>query len=137
MVKLQFINEKIKNINFKMETIIDEYINNYNLLPFGKNLFECEIGSLGFFKDNSNDIIIFEIFINIENRRKGFCKNLINHLINKCKENKCKLLIVSVISKPLYNFLYSFKNDEGRFLLNKRGFHFHYFTNSKKNKIKS
>lgn len=114
-----------------MDLIIDEYINNFNLFPLGKNSFECEIGSLTFLKDETNNIIIYEIFVKQEKRRKGHCRNLIIHSINKCKEFKCKLLIISVISKPLYKFLKEFKNEEGRFMLKTIGFEFCFFKKKK------
>lgn len=112
-----------------MQTIIDSYMNNYTSFPKGKFSFDCQIGTLTFIRDNSDDIIIFEIFIKLEDRRKGHCKNLILYLISECKKNNTTLRIVSVISKHLYNFLITFRCKEGKFKLDKMGFRFISFQN--------
>ena len=113
-----------------MEQIIDRYINNYEDLPMGKNSYNCEFGTLTFIKDFSNRIILFEIYINEQYRRCGICRNLILYCITICQKNKKIFLIISVLSRILYDFLISFKCDCGRFILTKEGFLFN------KNKLK-
>lgn len=107
-----------------MQDIIDTYINNYDEIPNGKNSYECEVGNLTFIKDSTDRIILFEIYINAENRRQGICKNLIITCIIRSIQVKRKFMIVSVISKILYNFLLNFRCNYGNFILTDEGFLF-------------
>ena len=109
-----------------MQKIIDTYINKYNELNMYKNSYECDFGSLTFIKDKSERIILYEIYIKEEYRRSGICRNLIIYCIISCKQNKKKFIIISVISKILYNFLISFKCIYGKFNLTNEGFLFKY-----------
>ena len=86
-----------------MISIFNEYIENYDNYENGKVSLECEIGCITFIKkrNNFNTIIIFEIFIKEEYRNQGYCKKFLNYII----ERNHNILIVSILSKILYEFL--------------------------------
>jgi hypothetical protein len=99
-----------------MNSIFDEYINNYDNYNNGKVNFECSVGVLTFIKkrNNINTIIIFEIFINEEYRNMGYCKKFLDYVIKK----NHNILIISVLSKILYEYL----DRHSSFILVKDGF---------------
>jgi hypothetical protein len=113
----------------KFIEIIDTFLLNYSNNNNGTHSFECEYGEIIFFKNGKNmknikeDIIIIHgIYIKPEYRNKGFCKSILNDLIDKCS-NKFKYLCVqSVVSKILYEYLLRFEYKNKKFILKKDGF---------------
>lgn len=102
--------------------IIDTYILNYHSYQTDKVEFECDYGELVFNKDSSDVLTLSSIFINPRYRRNGFCKNIIHYLIEKSKNRFEYLLIESVVSKILYDYLLRFKYNDKKFKLNDYGF---------------
>ena len=106
----------------QFKEIIDAYIENYNSFEKGKVNFDCDYGELIFFKDNSNILILFGIYIFPQYRNKGLCRDILYYLIDQCT-NKFKYFCVqSVISKILYNYLLRFKYKNKKFKNTKSGF---------------
>ena len=102
--------------------LINIYLSNYSTYKNGKVLFECEYGELIFLKNNSNNLILFGIYINPEYRQKGLCRDILYYLIDTSL-NKFKFLCVqSVLSKILYEYLIRFKYNDKRFKIKKQGF---------------
>ncbi len=78
--------------------------------------FECNNGELIFYKNNSNTLTLFGIYINPEFRRQGFCKNILNYLIDSAIKHRFKYFCVqSVLSKILYEYLLRFTYKNNRF----------------------
>lgn len=125
------INKKF--IDFK--EIVDDYLDGnflyeHNILTNDKNLlyklcYDCEYGSIEFVnnnkKSNKKIIIIHEIYIKNEYRNQGYCKNFIKYLIDKSNDKTC-IIIQSVISKILYDFLLRFEYQDRKFIIKKEGF---------------
>ena len=63
--------------------IIDTYLLNHDTYENGKVEFDCEYGELIFFKGNPNMLTLFGIYIFPEHRDKGFCRNILQYLIDK------------------------------------------------------
>lgn len=102
---------------------IDHYFLNYSTYENGKVVFDCEGGELIFFKDNSNMLIVFGIYISYEYRQKGFCRNILYYLIDSAKKYNFKYFCVqSVLSKILYEYLLRFEYNNKKFNLKKVGF---------------
>lgn len=119
----------------KFIEIIDTFLLNYSNYNNGTQSFECDYGEIIFLKNGKNmkhiknkkvkkedTIIIHGIYIKPEYRNKGFCKNILIHLIDKCCKNFQYLCIQSVISKILYEYLLRFEYNSKNFLLKKDGF---------------
>ena len=115
--------------------ISDDYLENFTLYKNNKNYnnynkicYNCEFGSIEFYhyfnKKSENKIIIHEIYVGEQYRNKGLCKNFIKYLIVKIPKEKI-LIIQSVLSKILYNFLLKFTFMGKKFLLEKEGFVFY------------
>jgi len=102
--------------------IIDTYFLDYNSYENGKVEFDCNYGELIFVKRNHNMLILFGIYINPEYREKGFCRNILYYLIEKSKGKFQYILIESVISKLLYEYLLRFKYNNEKFKLTRQGF---------------
>ena len=102
---------------------IDIYFSNYSTYEKGKVAFDCEGGELIFFKNNSNMLILFGIYISSEYRQKGFCRNILYYLIDSAKKYNFKYFCVqSVLSKILYEYLMRFKYKDKNFKLKNAGF---------------
>lgn len=108
----------------KFVEIIDTFLLNYSNYNDGKYELECEYGEIIFFKNNRKQdvIIIYGIYIKPEYRNKGFCKNILYHLIDKCSKNFQFLCVESVLSKILYDYLLRFEYKKTHFILKKDGF---------------
>ena len=106
----------------KFTEIIDTYLLNYDSYEKGKVEFDCDYGELIFFKENYNRLILFGIYIVPEYRKHGFCRSIIQYLIDKSKGQFKYILIESVISKVLYEYLLRFKYQDKKFKLVKEGF---------------
>ena len=93
---------------------IDNYLSNYSTYKKGNVEFEFNNGELIFYKNKSNTLTLFGIYINPEFRRQGFCKNILNYLIDSAIKHRFKYLCVqSVLSKILYEYLlrFTYKNN--------------------------
>lgn len=102
---------------------IDYYLSNYSTYENGKVAFDCNCGELIFYKENSNMLTLFGIYINQEHRQKGFCKNILHYLINSAKKYNFKTFgVQSVLSKILYEYLLRFEYNNKNFKLKKVGF---------------
>jgi hypothetical protein len=102
---------------------IDNYLSNHSTYEKGKVEFECEGGELIFYKNNSNVLTLFGIYISSEYRQKGFCRNILHYLIDNAKKYNFKYFRVqSVLSKILYEYLLRFEYKNKNFVLKKEGF---------------
>jgi hypothetical protein len=102
---------------------INTYLSNYSTYKKGKVGFECQCGELIFYKNDSNMLILFGIYINPDYREKGFCKNILCYLIDSAKKNNFKYFSVqSVLSKVLYEYLLRFRYNHKGFKLKNTGF---------------
>ena len=95
--------------------IIDTYFLNYDLYETGKVEFECDYGELIFFKGNRNMLTLFGIYIHPEYRQQGFCRNILHYLIEKSKGRFKYILVESVMSKILYEYLLRFRYKNRKF----------------------
>ena len=117
----------IQNTDFIFDNFF-EIVNHYlkNIYPNknnGKYSFECVYGSIEFHNlVKNNYIIVHEIYIKEIYRNRGLCKDFIKYLID-CSKNKYQIVIQSVFSKILYNFLLKFEYDDYKFILKKDGFY--------------
>lgn len=102
--------------------IIDAYISNYESFEEGKVCFECEYGELIFFKDNSNILTVFSIYIFPQYRQKGLCRDILHYLIDKSYDKFKYVCVESVMSKILYMYLLRFMYNNKKFKLVKSGF---------------
>jgi RimJ/RimL family protein N-acetyltransferase len=110
----------------KFVELMDEFLLNYSNYNDGKHEFDCEYGEIIFFKNSKKKdiIIVHGIYIYPEYRNKGFCKNILIHLIDKCSKTFQYLCIQSVISKILYEYLLRFKYKNKKFKKTLYGFVF-------------
>lgn len=116
--------------------IVDDYLNNIFLSTYKSNQFiqnlnnsvykfcyDCEYGSIEFVRDfnnlNKKKIIVHEIYIGYQYRNQGLCKEFIKYLIDKSYE-KNTIVIQSVLSKILYNFLLRFEHRGKKFIIKKK-----------------
>jgi hypothetical protein len=95
--------------------IIDTYILNYDLYENGKVEFECDYGELIFCKRNKNILTLFGIYIFPEYRKNGFCKNILQYLIDKGRYKFKYILVESVLSKIFYEYLLRFEYKNKKF----------------------
>ena len=102
--------------------IIDTYFLNYDLYETGKVEFDCNYGELIFFKGNSKILTLFGIYIFPEYRQKGFCRNILQYIIDKSEQKFKYVLVESVLSKVLYEYLLRFKYKNKKFKLINDGF---------------
>lgn len=106
----------------QFKEIIDTYLLNYELYEVGKVEFDCKYGELIFFKGNKNMLTLFGIYIFPEYRQKGFCRNILEYLIDKSTDKFKYVLVESVISKILYEYLLRFKYKNQKFKKSYEGF---------------
>ena len=106
----------------KFIEIIDTYFSNYDLYEKGKVEFDCDYGELIFFKENCDILILFSIYIRPGYREQGICRSILYYLIEKSKGRFKYILVESVISKILYEYLLRFKYENKKFKLIKEGF---------------
>lgn len=95
-----------------MNTLLDTYIANYHTYPKGKVTLECEKGEVIFWKEaRPNTLTVFGIYVHPAYQNQGLCSSFIKHLICVGKQTPwCnKVAVVSVLSKPLYEFLMRFQ----------------------------
>lgn len=103
--------------------LIDTYLLNYSSYKNGKVEFECDYGELIFYKTKSNSFILFGIYINPDYREKGFCRKILQYLIDCAEKNKFRSFYVqSVLSKVLYEYLLRFTYKNKGFHITNKGF---------------
>ena len=104
--------------------LIDTYLSNYSTYKNGKVDFECHYGELIFYKDNNNKrhVILFGIYINPDYREKGFCRKILQYIIDSSKDKFDYFCVQSVISKVLYEYLKRFSYKNKKFHLKSSGF---------------
>jgi hypothetical protein len=92
--------------------IIDTYFDNYETYKIGNTTFECEYGELIFYKEEPNIITLYGIYVIPEYRQQGFCRSIIQYIINKSEDRFTYFIIESVLSKILYDYLerFTYKN---------------------------
>ena len=108
-----------------METFIesiDTYLSNYSTYDNGKVVFDCNYGELIFFKRDRNILILFGICIFPEYRQQGFCRNILQYLIDKSVGKFKYVFVESVLSKVLYEYLLRFKYKNKKFKKITEGF---------------
>ena len=106
----------------EFKKIIDTYLLNYESYQKGKVEFDCDYGELIFLKDNRNMLTLFGIYIHPEYRKQGFCRSILQYLIDKSKCQFKYVLVESVMSKILYEYLLRFKYENRKFKLIREGF---------------
>ncbi len=106
----------------QFKEIINTYLLNYPLYENGKIIFECEYGELIFFKNNSEILTLFGIYINPQHRVKGLCRDILYYLIDNTSNKFKYICIESVLSKILYEYLLRFEYKNKHFKLIKTGF---------------
>lgn len=106
----------------QFKVIIDTYFENYSKFEKGKAEFECDYGELIFFKVNYEMLILHGIYIFPEHRNKGFCREIIHYIIDKCSDKFKYFCVQSVLSKILYNYLLRFEYKNKKFKNTKIGF---------------
>lgn len=106
----------------KFIEIIETYFLNYDQYENGKIEFDCDYGELIFIKENPNILTLFGIYINPEYRQHGFCRSILQYLIEKSEGRFKYVLVESVMSKILYEYLLRFKYNYKGFKLIKDGF---------------
>lgn len=105
--------------------LINTYLSNYSTYENGKVTFECDYGELIFYKDNNNKrhLILFGIYIVPDSREKGFCRKILQYLIDSGKNHSFDYFCVqSVLSKVLYEYLLRFTYKNKGFHLDNKGF---------------
>ena len=103
--------------------IIDTYLFNYSTYKNGKVTFECEYGELVFYKNNSKIVIVHGIYIFPEYRWQGYCKGILQYLIDSSSPKFEQICVQSVLSKILYAYLLRFEYKNKKFTLQKNGFY--------------
>jgi len=106
----------------KFKEMINTYLLNYPIYEKGKISFECEYGELIFFKNNSDILTLFGIYINPDYREKGLCRDILYYLIDTTSDKFKYICIESVLSKILYEYLLRFEYKNKRFKIIKTGF---------------
>lgn len=104
--------------------IIEHYLYNFCKYQSGNKYgYNCTYGSIEFYKStNNNKIIVHEIYVLEQYRRNGLCENFIKSIIDKIEGTNKILVIQSVISKILYEYLFRFNYKKFKFILKKEGF---------------
>ena len=92
--------------------IIDAYFTNYESFEEEKVSFDCDYGELTFYKRNDNICVLHGIYIFPKYRNKGFCRYILQYLIDKCEGIFPYFCVESVISNVLYMYLlrFTYKN---------------------------
>ena len=106
----------------KFSEIINTYLREYSTYKNGKVEFECEYGELIFYKNDPTILNLYGIYNYPEYRQQGLCRNIIHYLIDKGSHTFKYLLIESVLSKILYEYLLRFKYKNRKFKLINDGF---------------
>ena len=106
----------------QFKEIIDAYLLNYSKFEKGKVPFDCDYGELIFYKDKSQNLILYGIYIFPEYRQKGFCRDILHYLIDNCDNQFNSFCVQSVLSKVLYEYLLRFTYKNKKFKNTKSGF---------------
>lgn len=106
----------------QFKEIIDAYLLNYSKFENGKIPFDCDYGELIFYKDKSQNLILYSIYIFPKYRQKGFCRSILQYLIDSCPEGFKCVCVQSVLSNILYAYLTRFTYKNNKFKNTKNGF---------------
>lgn len=104
--------------------IVDYYLENFNSFQINEKIeLVCGFGRIEFFKSdkNTNKITVYSIYIKEQYRKKGLCGEFIKYLIDKIGDTQT-LVIQTVLSKILYDYLSRFTHNNTIFVLKKEGF---------------
>ena len=101
--------------------LINQWIDNYLTYPFGKTELTNQFGSITFIKESNNfkKLLVYEIYINGEYRKKGLCKQFLTQLIDCIPINCTQIIIQAVLSKILYEYLERFEYKGKKFKIYK------------------
>lgn len=99
----------------QFKEIMDAYFTNYLTFEEGNMSFDCDYGELLFYKKNPEICTLRGIYIFPQYRNKGFCREILQYLINKCANQFKYLCVESVISKILYLYLLRFTYNNKKF----------------------
>lgn len=100
------------------KTAFDDYVKNAIITEY-----DTLEGNLRFVKNNKKIIIIDVIYIKKCFRKKGILKNFLRYIVNYIKNiSDVEFMIVSVLSKILYEYLLRFEYDGYKFKLVEDGF---------------
>lgn len=93
------------------QNVLHTYVANYEHYREGKVPFECETGELIFVKTKKKQLILFSIYIVPTFRRQGICRQLLQSMVDICVNTKKfdSILVESVLSNILYNYLLRFR----------------------------
>lgn len=105
-----------------MDQIISTWVGLNSTYPQGKTSFENEYGVITFRKDlkKPDTTIVFEIYIKEKFRAQGLCREFLQKLIDLTTTKK--IMIESVLSKILYEYLCRFSYKGRKFKLVTDGF---------------
>jgi len=112
----------IVNVMENFKEIIDTYLLNFSTYQKGKVAFDGDYGELIFLKNDSDNLILFGIFIIPKYRENGLCRDILHYLIDNSLNKFKWVWIQSVLSKILYEYLLRFKYKNKKFKLVKEGF---------------
>jgi GNAT superfamily N-acetyltransferase len=106
----------------QFKEIVDAYFTNYSSFEEGKVSFDCDYGELTFFKRNPDICTLHGIYIFPQYRNKGYCREILQYIIDKCSDKYTYFCVESVISKILYMYLLRFTYKNKQFKNTKNGF---------------
>ena len=110
-----------------MNTLLDTFVAHYDTYPLGEIVMECEEGEIIFWKKTANptNLAIFGLYVHPSRRNQGICRRLLQHLVDVGKQTKeCEqVCVLSVLSKPLHEYLLRFRHQGCRFRLKYDGFY--------------
>jgi len=95
---LNFVNPKIR-YPFKIEKWIKLYYANKNTKTLILKENKWIIGHLSFLIKEEKSALIFHLFIDLEKRKKGYAKHLINHAEKIIKKDNIKEITLKVLRK--------------------------------------
>ena len=111
------------NTEYTFQKAIDSYIQNFHEHPCGKMEMECVHGCLTFHKyQDQENIVIYEIYIFSKFRQRGFCKKILEYLVDVSIAYNKTIIVEAVFSKILYHFLLRFQHRGKHFEWMKYGF---------------
>jgi hypothetical protein len=103
-----------------MYEIIPNKKNFMNHIVTDNHILTLKIRNHKSIKKDKNKLIIHSIYVIEKYRKNNLCKEFIKYILDKSNFNK--IIIQSVLSKILYNFLLKFEHNGKKFILKKEGF---------------
>ena len=92
--------------------LINQWIgSDYPNYPLGKTELSNEFGYITWIKSSNllNKLIVYEIYIDVQYRNKGLCRQFLTQLIDLAPLVTKQIIIRAVLSKILYDYLYRFE----------------------------